>query len=292
MPKRVEGRIRQEHATLVEQAIEDHISDTGRFPSTTEIIARVPGVPSRAIRDILERLVAERSIVPVYQSQKNPSVYLPLYMYEAVLRQQKRPPWATSYVFPKTQTIKQEIKSQEQELNRLSRIESLLFATGRPLEEATATAFEILELEGLVCCYDDPDSWDFSFRHHENIYIADVKGKGRWADKPDVGQLSQWLQKYVDCHIDADPDQIIGLLIVNHFKDTPPVERWPFKVENRPLSEAAERYLKVGKLRFVPCIDLFEATKKVIDGQAQASAARDQFFAYILKEVSNARRED
>lgn len=291
MPKIVGKRIGQEHATLVEQAIEDHISDTGRFPSTTEIIARVPGVPSRAIRGTLERLVAQRSIVPVYQSQKNPSVYLPSYMYEAVLRQQKRPPWATSYVFPKTLTIKEAIKSQELELNQLSRIESLLFATGRPLEEATATAFEILKLEDVVSCYQDPDSWDFSFRHHKNIYIADVKGKGRWADKPDVGQLNQWLQKYVDSHTDADPAEVIGLLIINHFKDTPPKERWPCNVENRPLSDAAERYLKVGKLRFVTSYDLFEATKKVVDGQTQSSSARDQFFACIRKEVSNARRE-
>lgn len=290
MPKK--GRIRQEHTKLVEQAIEDHISDTGRLPSTTDIITRTNGVPPGTVRDILDGLVAAKIIVPVYQSRKNPSIYIPVYMYQAVLRQQKKPPWIADYVFPRTRSIKEAIKNQEQELNRLSRVESLLFATGPPLEEATATAFETLELEDLDRCYDDPDSWDFSFRHQDNIYIADVKGKGRWADKPDVGQLNQWLQKYVDTHTEIDPAQVIGLLIINHFKDTPPSERWPLNPENRPLSDAAERYLKVGKLKFITCYDIFGVTKKVIDSQARPSDAREEFFAKIQKEVGNGRRGD
>ena len=217
----------------IQQIIEDHIADTGKLPSTPDII-KVAGQPDKQLRKDLDLLVKDRLLVIVYEAPKNPTIFMPSYMYDALIRGQKVPDWINQYRFSRGSQIRESIRTQQAELTELHRIESLLYATGRNLEEAVVASIRKLEFSGLQVTYDDPDKWDLSFEYDGRVYLCDVKGKSKWVDKKDVAQLSQWLQKYVDENSEVDPDKIDGLLVVNHFKDLAPSERWPTNPINAP----------------------------------------------------------
>lgn len=275
---------KSERMDQVLQAIEDHIIETGKFPSTTDIIAAT-SISTRSVRDTLDMLVLNVNLKVVYEAPKNPTIYLPAYMYDAVLRQEKRPNWMDSYSFSKRAEIKRDIRSQETELTKLNRIEGLLYGTGRRLEESVSTALEVLGISNLDCPYEDPDKWDVSFDYGDFTYIADIKGKSRWSDKKDVAQISQWLQSYVDSHQDADPGLLRGLLIVNHFKDLDPSMRWPQSSDKPPLSEAAERYLRVGGMRFLTTVQLFELVEPIIKGSSTPEDTISDFGSLLREDI-------
>jgi hypothetical protein len=233
------GVPKREQLRAVEQAVEDYIADTGLFPSTTDVIAKA-GLPNGSTRAALDQLVRQNRLKAVYEAPKNPTIYLPIYMYEAVLRKQRAPIWLSKYAFKEAERIQREIRAQEDQLTVFGFVESLLYGTGRRLEEAVKQAFITLELEDLETPYEDPDSWDISFSSDGLIYVLDVKGKSKWADKGDVAQLQQWLEKYVDQHPHQDPGQVQGGLVINHFKDIDPADRWPANHDRTLISEEGE----------------------------------------------------
>lgn len=271
---------------LVTQAVEDHIADTGKLPSTTDVINRVE-MGGAATRSILDKLVSGEKLIAVYEAPKNPTIYIPSYMYEAVLRKQRTPPWMKDYGFAAADQIQSEIRDQEAKLESFRKFESLLYSTGRVLEEAVGEACRYLEFESLCLPYEDVDSWDVSFTYDDVIYIFDVKGKGRWADKKDVAQLQQWLQKYVDVHADVEAEKLCGGLIVNHFKDEAPSRRWPSEVDRSPLSEAGVRYLKLGSGVFLTTVDLFDAVKSVEAGKIGRKEGRARVIKCLRRSLQS-----
>jgi hypothetical protein len=280
------GVSRDEQLQAVEQAVEDHIDDTGLFPSTTDVIAKA-GLPNGATRAALDRLVRQDRIKAVYEAAKNPTVYLPTYRYKAVLRKQRAPAWLSKYAFKEAESIQREIRAQEDRLTVFGLVESLLYGTGRRLEEAVKQAFIILEIEDLTTPYEDPDSWDFSFSYDGLTYVIDVKGKSKWADKSDVAQLQQWLEKYVDQHPQKDPGRIRGGLMINHFKDIDPAERWPARSDRAPLSEAGERYLKLGGRLFFTTVDIFKIAQRVIHREISTTEGRIQLRSRFRKGLTS-----
>jgi hypothetical protein len=260
---------------LIVQAIEDHIADTGRLPSTPELIERL-GSPAKAVREDLDDLEKNGTITAVYKAPKNPSIYVPTYMYNELRRGEKVPLWISSYRFKKSDEIEEKIHSASQQLHELKQIERLLYSTGRTLEDAVGDTLKMLDVDELDLPFADPDSWDISFRIGGMLVIADIKGKSKWADKPDVAQLQQWLLKFVDQHPDVSPEKLQGLLIINHFKHLIPTERWPTDPENMPVSEAGLRYLQVGGLSFLTTFDLFQLAQGVINAQISKEKALEK----------------
>ena len=221
----------------------------------------------------------------VYEAPKNPTIFMPRHMYDALIREQKVPEWMSEFMLSRASEIRDKIRTHQVELTELHRIEALLYAAGRSLEEAVEASMKRLEFDGLRLTYEDPDSWDLSFEHDRRVYLCDVKGKSKWVDKKDVAQLSQWLQKYVDENPDVDPENIEGLLIVNHFRELRPSERWPDQRANSPISDAGERYLKVGKLKYLTTVDLFHIAKDVVDGKVPSQQARQQLMSKLRSDT-------
>ncbi len=245
------------------QTIEDYISDTGKLPSTTEI-SNLVNFPKKSVRRCLKLLEEQDKIQIVFKNNGVPSIYMPEYMYQAVIRKQQIPEWAISYKFKKTQEIENLISENEMELSKLRRLEDLLYSTGRILEEAIETAFRLLDLKDLDAPYENSDMWDFSFTLNKITYICDAKGKGSWADKSDIAQLNQWLQKFLDENPREDATKVCGLIIINHFRNLDPKERWPKKPDKHPLSTDAIRYLKLGPKKFLTTLSLYEIAKSII----------------------------
>jgi hypothetical protein len=264
----------------IEEIIEDYIADTGRLPSTPDVI-RSAGQPRKRVRDGLDSLVKEGRLVIVYKAPKNPTIFMPRYMYDVLMKEQKVPEWMAEFTLARARAIEERIRSQHDELVELRHVEGLLYSAGRSLEEAVEVSLKKLQFDGLQVTYEDPDRWDFTFEHGGRVYICDAKGKGKWADKADVGQLTLWLQKYVDENPGADPGEVEGLLIINHFRELPPSERWPHDPANTPISDAAERYLRLGRHHYLATVDLFFIARDVVEGKASPEDARQRLMSKV-----------
>ena len=264
----------------IQQIVVDHIADAGRLPSTPDII-QATGKPQDQVRKDLDSLVKDGRLVIVYEAAGNPTIFMPCHMYDALIREQKVPGWMSEYRFARGSEIGDKIRAQQVELTQLHRIEALLYAAGRSLEEAVEVSMKKLEFDGLQVTYEDSDRWDVSFEHEGRVYVCDVKGKSKWVDKGDVGQLTLWLHKYVDENPGVDPETVEGLLIVNHFRELPPSERWPHDAANAPISEAGERYLKIDKHEYLTTVDLFHIARDVLDAKTTPQMARQQLMSKL-----------
>lgn len=259
---------------LVEQAIEDYIAGKERLPSTTDIVDSVE-LSDHQVRRALNLLEKNGRIIPAYRAERNPTIYVPKQMFEALLHYKQTPSWLDEYGLDQRKKVQGDIQDQEDKLNRLRRLEELLYTSGRTLEVAIYTALSLIEVPQLNADFEDADMWDFSFFLDGMTYIADAKGKSKGADKGDVGQLENWLKKYLDENEDADPESLCGLLIINHYRDVEPPKRWPEDDSKPPLTAAGDRYLRLGGCRrFVTTLDLFEIVQKVVDGELSTEEAR------------------
>ncbi|HUW96311.1 MAG TPA: hypothetical protein VMW58_11040 [Anaerolineae bacterium] len=264
----------------IQQIVEDHIADTGRLPSTPDII-KAAQQPQNQVRKDLDSLVKDGRLVIVYEAASNPTIFMPRHMYDALIREQNPPEWMSKFRLSRATRIRDKISTQQVELTELHRIEALLYAAGRSLEQAAEASMKKLEFDGLQFTYEDPDSWDLSFEQERHIYVCDVKGKSRWVDKKDVAQLTQWLQKYVDENRSVDPETVEGVLVVNHFRDLPPSERWPDQPANSPVSDAGESYLKLGRHKFLTTLDVFHTARDLVDGNTTPQVGRQQLMSKL-----------
>lgn len=271
----------------VQRALEDFIVTHESLPTKTDIIGMVD-FGKRRVETALKYLEKNGTIRRVYDNPGRATIWVPSRMLEALLRFKQSPPWLQKHSLDRREQLEREIRGKEDELNRLRRIEDLLYTSGRALEEAVHTALEVLKVENISACFDDSDSWDFSFSLDGRTFIAEAKGKSGPASKPDVQQLQGWLTKYLDAHPDADPDGLCGLLIVNHHRSLKPERRWPKHPDNPPLTTHAERNLRLGGCQlFLTTLDLFEVARTVIDGGSNPEQARREVMDRMRRRVSD-----
>lgn len=270
----------------VYRALGEHIAGQEALPSTSDVFEAVD-LSEHHVRKALDLLEKNGTIRRAYHGPGDPTVWVPTRMWEALLHYKERPEWMDEHGLEKRENLESKIRDEEDELNRLRRIEELLYANSGALEEAIATALGVLEVEELSADFDDPDSWDFSFRLGDALYISEAKGKGGAADKDDVQQLEGWLTQYLDENPDADPDELRGLLIVNHYKDVEPEDRWPANPDRAPLTTHGEKQLRLQGRRFLTTIDLFGIVAKVVSDEATPAEARDELESRMRRKVSN-----
>lgn len=230
------------------------------------------------IYTILDELESQDQIKTVFKGKGKPNVYLPIEMYDAIKREQPRPSWIHKYSFNEKEKILKEIEDQEKKIGKYHKIENLLSSTGTNLEESVCEAFQLLDLENLDCSFSNPQKWDFSFSIGKVTYVCDAKGKRQSALKKDIGQLEQWLHNYLDDFSDLLPQNLKGLLIINHFKNINPSNRWPNNPNNLPITDEAERFLNFGHEKyFITTIDIFEIVKDLLEEKIDVKEANRKF---------------
>lgn len=275
-----------ERMALIERVVADHVARTGQLPSTPEIIKAVDGTAGRdAIRELLDLLVKTDRLAIAHEAAGNPTIYVPRPMYDAILRNQRPPKWMAKYSFEEVDKIKKKIQKQEKQLTDYHLVETLLYGTGRGLEEGVVKAFGVLEFKDLQAPYEDHDSWDISFTHKADIYVIDVKGKSKYADKEDATQLQGWLQAFVERHPHVEAGRIKGGLIINHYRHLDPEERWPHDPEHPPISEMCERYLQLNGQLFLTAPELFEITRRVIRRELAPEDGREEVLASFARKL-------
>lgn len=212
-------------------------------------------------------MVSKGKITIAYKGKGNPNIYIPTYLFEEILRAQPEPSWIEKYTFKKKLDISMKIKQMREQILHYEKIERLLYSTGEPLEDALRYVLEYLGFENVVRLQ-EKDSYDVSFTHNGIKYIVEVEGTTKQGKKEKVTQLYGWIEK--ELNMGANPDKIVGVLVVNHFRDRDPEER------GEPLTREAKRFLKYHRTRFIffTTMFLFNIVKKVDEGSLAKEEAR------------------
>jgi hypothetical protein len=251
---RIKKRLEKNELKAVYDAIEEYIFEHHKLCSITEI-SQQSGLSKSECRKNIGYLVKEGEIYEAFKSGKtNPIVYIPTYMMDEILVTQKKPGWLEEYSFVEKKSILEEIEKCRENITLFEMFERLLYATNTPLEEAVAFALEWLGFKD-VQHLKDSDAPDIKFKHNDKLFLVEVKGITGQGKKEYVAQLDTWIRKEMD--EDRDPEKLVGVLVVNHFRTENPKER------GEPLTDFAKKYLKRYEFKFFTTCFLFDLINKV-----------------------------
>lgn len=244
--------------------IEDYIFENHKLCSVNEIINALK-ISKRKCYRLLKVLISQKKITIAYEGIGRPTIYIPTYMFEEILRKQYKPRWVEKYSFKEKIKLLNKIEEMRKRILHYELIERLLYGTGEPLEEAVKYALEYLEFKNVERPQ-EKDSYDISFTYGDKKYILEVEGTVKSGSKDKVNQLDGWIKKELD--MGEDPDRIVGVFVVNHFRDKDPVER------GDPLTNHAKLFLKYHHFKFFTTKFLFDIIKKVEEGSLSKENAR------------------
>ena len=260
----VQRKITQEELNEVYNSIEDYILENHKLCSLNEIL-KTTSLSRKKCRRILNELVKRGDLVIIYEGKGKPTIYIPKYMFEEILRKQRKPRWVENYTFEGKKEIERKIEELKREILHYEILERLLFGTGESLEEAVRYALEYLGFEEVERPK-EKDSYDISFVYEGIKYIVEIEGTTKQGDKRKINQLDGWIKKEIESGV--DPSSITGIFVVNHNRDKDPRER------EDPLTEQAKNFLRYHHFKFFTTYFLFELVKKVINGSISKEEAR------------------
>ena len=258
----------EERRAKVLAAVEDHIFDSHHFPSIRDIRER-SGLSDDSCRRIVNDLVSEQVLSIVHQRLKTPTIYVPSYMLEDILRAQRKPDWLANYQLPERAKLGEQLHRAREVITEFDLLERLLYATDEPLEEAVAYGLEFLEFDSVEHITDDKDNPDIRFDYEGSRFVNEVKGKARQANKDDILQVDGWAKKEVEEH-GADPTNIVRMMFVNHFRMDDPTTR------GDPLTQHAKDMGRLYHVRLNTTFRLYQIVCQVREGSLTKADARKQ----------------
>lgn len=159
--------------------------------------------------------------------------------------------------------IQADIDMLEDERDKILAHSRLLWEKGFGLETAVADAFRLLGFEEIKQIREDNrEDWVFECTCDDKFKygVIEVKGANGKTKQKDISQCSKW----VDERFVIDKKTSKGIFITNQFRR----DEYPKSVENRKHFEPTEiDYAEMKRICILPSYVLFEAVKKVLDGQ-------------------------
>ncbi len=240
----------------VKQAIDDHIAESHHLPDVS-YIEEITELSRHRCKSALQEMIKRKKITVAYEGEGNPKIYIPTVLMQEILRKQPKPEWLGDYELSEKEGFNAELEAVRSQIHELEFFERLLYATGTPLEEAVAVTLNYLGFDDVI--HHTPrnsDYADITFHYNGKMYLVEVVGTSRQADKTKVLQLDGWLRAEID-QTGQEPDNLVGLLIVNHYRHQDP------KTRNAPITPIAEKFLKHYRFKQITTTSLFEHAKDV-----------------------------
>jgi len=175
--------------------IEDYIHENHKLCSVEEI-TKLTSLPRKRCNKILKILVNKEKLWVVYEGKGKPRIYIPRYIFEEILRSQRKPRWLKEYLFSDEEKLLKELEEIKEKLFHYENLERLLYGTGEPLEEAVEYALKYLGFE-KVHRPEGTDTYDVSFEYDGIKHILEVEGTTRQGSKDKVDQLDGWIKKEI-----------------------------------------------------------------------------------------------
>ena len=124
--------------------------------------------------------------------------------------------------------LQKEIDDSQNVLDKNMYLKSALYTNG---EELVQVIFDILQ-EMLGCNlseFEDKKKEDFLFSTGGTVFIGEIKGVNHNVKNQNISQLDNHYQGYLDEHEEANRDKVKAILVINHQKSKPIIEREPIK---------------------------------------------------------------
>ncbi len=261
-----------ENYKKVMQTVKEHIFQTHKFPSKTQI-ASLAHIPTAKCNLIVDRLIHQRQLCSVFGGGKaNPEVVLPYDMLQEVLMKQKTPDWMSDgYGFPQKSQTESKIEELKKEIIRYDMFERLLYRTNIPLEEAVAFTLKWLEFADVQHHTENTDYADVTFEYNGSKALLEIEGTTKQGDKPKILQLEGWVKDEIEKD-ERDPSQIQGFFVVNHYREDKPDTR------GDPLTKHAKKYLHHYRFRFFTTYFLYKIAKQVEEGKLTPEEVRKEIW--------------
>jgi len=205
----------------VYRSIEEPIFKNHRLCSIDEIM-KDTGLSRRRCKKALDELILSEKLTIAYEGRGKPTLYIPIYMFEEILRAQHKPQWVENYSFNEKIKKLREIENARKEIHHYEMIERLLYGTDIPLEEAVAYSLKYLGFKD-VQHHRESDSHNISFTYNGINYLLEVEGTTKKGSKDKISQLRGWIEKEVDRG--TDPNKLVDIFVINYFRDRDLEER-------------------------------------------------------------------
>ncbi|MEN3047185.1 MAG: hypothetical protein ABDH63_00155 [Candidatus Caldarchaeales archaeon] len=276
MPKRKE--IDPQKADKIYNIIEEYIDKYKKFCTIPMIHENLKGDMTRnEVLRYVNHLINESRLKVVFDQRRKLKLVAPAYMVENLSKKSTRPTWISEYSFPQKKNLEDQIKKLNRELEIYEKFELLLTSSGYELVDAVAFTLDFLgfkveptEIEGIH---------DLEVRDGDYFAIIEVKGLERWANIRDLRQVVDHYLRKLD---ETGEDNLVPILMVNHFRSHPPRERdSPFS--NDVLNAVRSRFRFV---QLMTTYNLYNSVGEVISNICDKELIRKKFksgeLAYIV----------
>ena len=254
---------------LVLRAVETHVRDTHQLCSIRDI-RDITGLSSEKCEEITAHLSGDQ-LTLVHGKSGGRGVlqlFMPTYMWEDVLRSEKKPEWVDEeYSFDEEREINEMIRDKKEELNKFAQFKRLLYGKDPPLEEAVAYSLRYLGFEA-VKHLGGQDEHDVEFVVEDEKIIIEIGGSFSSIRKDKPKDLTEWIEKATLRPENQSFEQLKGMLIVNHFNETEPTQRGDI------FSSHAKRLIRVFNYKVLTTLTLFDLVKKVHQNKIEKGEAR------------------
>ena len=251
------------------RAVETHVRDTHQLCSISDI-RDITRLSREKCEEITEHLSGGQ-LTLVHGRGGGRGVlqlFMPTYMWEDVLRSEKKPDWVDEkYSFDEEREIDEMIRDKKEELNKFAQFKRLLYGKDPPLEEAVSYSLRYLGFEEVKHLGGD-DEHDVEFVVEDEKFIIEVGGSFSFIRKDKPKDLTEWIEKAALRPENQDFEQLEGMLIVNHFNETEPTKRGDV------FSDAAKRLIRVFNYKVFTTFTLFQIVKRVHQGKIDEAQAR------------------
>ena len=197
--------------------------------------------------------------------------------------ERERPPhWLADIVVPNTSKKRQQIAEMSEHMTTLTReiedqeaCRTLLYSSGKELENATASAFSEM---GFSVEARPGKREDLLVRGGITDILVEVKGKSKSISLGDLRQLAQYT---TDAEIDRQ--NVKGLLVGNHYRLMPPTKR------RRAFPINVVEFAKPRNIALLTAVDLFQLLcayrEGRIDRNSIASLIQESAGAVVFPEI-------
>lgn len=157
-----------------------------------------------------------------------------------------KPMWVNDFLTKRENELFLEKEKIESELGKYSIYKQLLWETGRNLEQLVKKALIELGVEVIELSQDS--ACDLEIKLGDDLIgVCEIKGLSQSANKDDIRQL---LEYFIEQR-DLKDRKVMGILIINHFKDIHPSKR------NEPISNGAKEIIKRHNFKVITTIELY-----------------------------------
>jgi hypothetical protein len=259
------------------RAIERHVRENHQVCGVGDVEAAT-GLSRGRCEDILQHLLGNEleSVYGKSWGRGTLRLYIPKYMWDSVLRSEKKPEWVDSeYSFEGEVKTQRSIQNHIEQLNEFARFKRLLYGIGTALEEAVAYSLDYLGFEGVEHLGGD-DEHDVEFTMDDQKFIVEVGGSSSLIRKDKPKDLVEWMKK-ASLQEENKDFSLNGILIVNPHNETTPAER------GQVLSNPAKKVMQTFHYKMLTTYALFELVHGVYQGDMGKEEARSK----LLRGVKN-----